>query len=242
MSGPARRPAAASISAAVARVPLRQIGGADVVERGERQLGLVVDDGLPAGDGERTLVDDRRCQPATRDVGDGQRARAGRTMPTTPTARRRSACRTATPRRRTGRGARSVPTGGGRSAVRARCARARRTRPACRASRSRRRSTGCARTRRRATPPTRCCRRSSPRRGATPTATCPGRRARLAHATWMRPYRQGARSPGGTAVECQAGPSRSQRLPAMSTNTATRPYGSVRGWVTKSTPAAAIRS
>ena len=38
------------------------------------------------------------------------------------------------------------------------------------------------------------------------------------------------------------GPSRSHLLPAMSRNTATRPYGSVRGEVTNSTPAATMRS
>lgn len=40
----------------------------------------------------------------------------------------------------------------------------------------------------------------------------------------------------------QAGPSRSHRLPEISTNTATLPYSSVRGSVTKSTPAVTIRS
>jgi len=38
------------------------------------------------------------------------------------------------------------------------------------------------------------------------------------------------------------GPSRSQRLPSRSRNTATLPYGSARGAVTKSTPAASMRA
>jgi leucyl aminopeptidase (aminopeptidase T) len=46
----------------------------------------------------------------------------------------------------------------------------------------------------------------------------------------------------GVAEAHHAGPSRSQRLPAMSMNTTTRPYGSARGSPTNSTPAACIRS
>src|SRR5579871_6026579 len=39
----------------------------------------------------------------------------------------------------------------------------------------------------------------------------------------------------------EAGPSKSQRLPSTSRNTATLPYGSIRGIDTKCTPAATIR-
>src|SRR5215467_1098332 len=46
----------------------------------------------------------------------------------------------------------------------------------------------------------------------------------------------------GMAGRFHHGPSRSHRLPAMSRNTATRPYGSVRGGSTNSTPADVIRA
>ena len=93
---------AASMSVAVARVPLRQIGGAAASNAASVRSISSVDDGPPAGDGERPLLDDRRREPAARDVGDGEARSAGRTTPTTPTARRRRACRTTRPRRRTG--------------------------------------------------------------------------------------------------------------------------------------------
>jgi uncharacterized protein len=57
---------------------------------------------------------------------------------------------------------------------------------------------------------------------------------------------QSRRSPtdgrGPRARPDRQGPRRSQRLPAMSRKTATRPYGSARGSVTNSTPAAVIRA
>ncbi len=64
----------------------------------------------------------------------------------------------------------------------------------------------------------------------------PGIRARSAKSTVppsVRPFRRSIH---------RAGPSRSHRLPAMSRKTATRPYGSDRGCVTNSTPAATSRS
>ena len=66
------------VGRAIARVPLRQIGGADLVEGGERPLDLVVDDRLPAGDREWPFLEDDRVRMQTvRDVGDGE-ARSAR--------------------------------------------------------------------------------------------------------------------------------------------------------------------
>jgi glucose/arabinose dehydrogenase len=49
------------------------------------------------------------------------------------------------------------------------------------------------------------------------------------------------RVPASSGQTGGTGPSRSQRLPAMSRNTATSPYRSIRGGLTNSTPAAVIR-
>jgi hypothetical protein len=72
------------------------------------------------------------------------------------------------------------------------------------------------------------------------------RRSTLSAVTaWLGPSLLRLREPPcsfrGKAT-CHAGPSRSHRLPGRSRNTATRPYGSVRGEVTNSTPADLIRS
>ena len=216
------------MSAEVARVPLRQIGGAESSSAASVRSISSSTTGI-----HRATTNG----PSSTIVGASRPlvtwATAKPAQPGEPRQRRRQLVVT----RRVGqpdRGAVGIEADAGhRLAPPARqfeldAARAHRKRQACRASRSRRRSTGCDRTRRRAMPPMRCSRRSIPTRAATPTATCPGRRARLAPGTWIRRYRPGARSPAARLAP-SAGPSRSQRLPAMSTNTATRPYGSVRG-------------
>ncbi len=230
------------MSAEVARVPLRQIGGAESSSAASVRSISSSTTGIQRAttNGPSSTTVGASRPPVT--WATAKRAEPGEPRQGVPTTRRRPACRTTRPPPRRDRGGRSGRTCAARSAVRARCARARRTRRACRASRSRRRSTGCGRTHRRATPRMRCSRRSTPRRAATPTATCPGRRARLAPATWVRRYRPGARSPdarfGGVSQD-RADPSDCRRCRR------TRPLGRTarsRGNETNSTSAATIRS